>query len=164
MEFADVLRILIRWTHAVAAVTWIGGSLFYLFAIEPALAEVGRTPPRIAFLEAIGRQFREVVNLTIILFLATGAILSFDRLSQPRIPGEYVAVLALKIALSLIMFWIVTRLGRRRGSTGPATAVAEASGSRFGWIRRQHVIVLLGLIVYLLAIVLNAIVEAGLQK
>lgn len=151
MSVADAFRVLIRWAHALAAVSWLGGSLFYFLAIEPALAEVGRTGND-RLLAAIGRQFGEVVKLAIVIFIATGAVLTFDRLNDPHLPAGYVPVLALKVVLSLVMFWLAGRIG-------PDRAALWA----FPKIRPQYLILILGSIVYLLAIILMTMVESSLR-
>jgi len=95
----------------LAAVAWIGGSLFYLTALVPAAAEI--TAPVRA---AIDRRFRDVVQLAILSLLVTGAVLTFDRLQLQ--PGAgYAIVLGVKVALAIWMFILAQDLasrGRRR--------------------------------------------------
>ena len=51
---------------------------------------------------AIGVEFRTVVVTSIIVLVATGAILAFDRLTEVEPP--YAATLGIKVVLSLWMF------------------------------------------------------------
>lgn len=161
MELLDVLRVGLRFGHALAAVAWVGGSLFYMLALDPALSRVGRTPDRAALLSAVGQEFRQAIRLAIVVFLVTGAILTFDRLSQPRIPTLYVGVLGVKIALALWMFWLARRLDppetRHAAHGGPGSMA-----SRRPWSRPQQVVLALGLSVYLLAMMLKVLFEAAL--
>lgn len=144
----------------MAAVAWVGGSLFYAVALNPALDEVGRTPDRLSLVAAVGLEFREVVRLAILLFVVTGVILAFTRLSQPRISTSYVGVLAVKVALSLWMFWLAGRIGKpsARASTGPLARLRGA-----WWLRPQYLILWLGTTIYLLSVVLRVLFEQTLR-
>lgn len=143
----------------MAAAAWVGGSLFYVIALNPALERVGRTPERATLLAAVGREFREVVRLAILVFVVTGAILAVSRLSQPRITLSYVSVLALKIVLSLWMFWLAGRLDRP--PTAPAGGSA-AKDDRPHWRRPPYLILELGVLVYLLSLILRVLFEQSL--
>ena len=140
----------------MAAVAWVGGSLFYVAALNPALDQMGRTPERQSLLAAIGDEFREVVRLSILVFVVTGVILAVTRLSQPRISSSYVVVLAVKVALSLAMFWLAGRIGKRP-STNQTGAPAKARTA--WWLRPQYQILVLGAVVYLLSLVLRILYE-----
>jgi len=78
MELIDLLHIGVRWGHALAAIVWVGGSLFYLLTLNPALALLGDFPEQRALLDHIGRQFQEVVRLAIRIFVLTGVVLTVD--------------------------------------------------------------------------------------
>lgn len=91
----------------MAGVAWVGGSLFYLLVLQPASKE-GRAE--------IDRRFRDVVQLSILTLLVTGAIITFDRLQLEPGPG-YAITLGIKIALAIWMFLLAQDLanrGRRR--------------------------------------------------
>ncbi|HUX85713.1 MAG TPA: hypothetical protein VMW65_01820 [Chloroflexota bacterium] len=159
MDLSTAFQVLILWAHAMAAIAWVGGSLFYVAAINPAVEQVGKTPDRLALLGAISREFREVVRVAIVVFVATGAVLVFSRLSFTRLSPTYVVVLAVKIVLSLWMFWLAGRLGPRVGEA----AVSWLSKLPFaGWLRPQYVILLLGIVIVALSYVLRALYEQAL--
>ena len=143
------VQLFILWSHALAAAAWVGGSLFFAVALNPAVEQLGKTPERIALVIAANREFREVVRLSILVFLVTGGILIFTRLGWSRIPNAYVAVLAVKAALSLVMFWLTGRIG------------GEAR-RRWWWLRPHYLILELGVIVYALSIALRLIYEDAL--
>lgn len=161
MEVLDLLRVAVRWSHAVAAVAWVGGSLFYLFALSPAVIGLDAAG-RGAVMAGAGRQFQEMVRLAIFVFLFTGVILTVDRLTQPSVSVTYVAVLGVKIALSLWMFWIAQQLRRAPAPPG-SVSHAKASPPR-AWFERTDLLLVLGLVVYLLAILLNVIFETELVQ
>ena len=60
MTPADAFLLLVRWLHVVAAVAWVGGNLFYLLVLVPALRkpdlDLSAIGPRIA------ARFRVVVD------------------------------------------------------------------------------------------------------
>ncbi len=128
--------------------TWVGGSLFYLAALGPA-AKVMAGDVR----SAVDRRFRDLVQLSIVTLLATGAVITFDRLQ--REPGpSYVVTLGIKIALAIWMFLLAQDLanrGRRRiierrlGTAQPRSAAPT-------WL-----ILALGMAVLLLSDVLKVI-------
>ena len=139
MDPLDLMRVALRWAHSLAAVAWLGGGLFYLIT-RP---EVGAAT------------LREVFRAAVAVFLATGAILTVDRLTQPQLPPLYPPLLALKIALSVALFaFVASRPARPPGSP------SEGSDRT----RRPMVIVLAaGALIYLLAIALKLLYERGLE-
>jgi len=143
----------------MAAAVWIGGGAFYALILHPALARVGRTPERSVLLAAAGREFGEVVRLAIVVFVATGVVLAYTRLTQPRLSTGYVLILALKVVLSLVMFWLARRIGRGK----PARAVGDAQSPSARWWRQpQYQILFLGAVVYLLSLALRIVYEQSL--
>jgi uncharacterized membrane protein len=153
LDVSGAFQVALLWAHAMAAVAWVGGSLFYAAVLNPALSEVGPTPERLSLVGVAGREFREVVRLAIVVFVVTGAVLAFTRMSQPRVPAAYVAVLTVKVVLSLWMFWLAGRIGR---------APPAGAKPRPWWQRPQYLILGLGALVYLLSLALRVIYEAAL--
>jgi uncharacterized membrane protein len=169
----EVLRLAIRWVHAVATVAWVGGSLFYLLALRPAARSAGASPD----LEcAVAAHFREVVEASLVVLVVSGAILTFDRLSSGAASPVYIAVLAIKVALALVMCWLAWELGwagrrkqaaARRASTlasqHPAAQRTGFAGWLTAWLAPSRLILVLGLVVMFLAVVLRQTFEAGLR-
>ena len=153
---ADVFLLIVRWAHAIAAVAWVGGGIFYWVVLRPALRTEG-VPPAVA--RVAGAEFGGLVALAAWTLVVTGFVLVFARLSEPAADVSYGAVLALKIALSVWMFLLVS--GRRRG--GPADgrprgrlrAAANALGS-------VNTTVVLGVVVFGLSDVLRLLFERNL--
>ena len=132
-----------RWLHASAAIVWIGAIWFELFVALPAWSS---EPPA----EILGRfdlAMREIVQTALFVFLLSGAILTFERLSRDAAGTAYVTLLGLKIALSVVMFQIGFRF---RGARGPRR------------IRGLQIMAALGLIIVLMATVLKWIYERAL--
>jgi uncharacterized membrane protein len=150
----DVFLLFIRWVHAIAAVAWVGGGIFYWIVLRPALSTEGVQPAVRRFIAA---EFGQLVTLCMWALVITGGILAFIRLSDQAATTTYAAVLAFKVALSAWMFFVAISRGRR--------AAAQANGTR-GKLRAAvsalghiNMTVVLGLIVFFLSEVLRQIME-----
>ena len=145
LELRDVLLLGVRWSHALAAVALVGASAFYLFFLEPAFreAESAATPIR----AAANAGFKELVDLTLIVFLISGGLLTFERLSSGAAGTLYAVVLGLKVLLSVFVYhWaFAVRRGRSWAS------------------REAHFLVGSGAVVVLLATLLKSLYEGGLR-
>ncbi len=111
MEVLDWLLVAIRWAHALGAVAWVGGGMFYLLVLRPAFR---RAPVGGEVHQAIGAEFRGLVNTAIVVLIVTGIILGASQLTAPNVPTAYVAVLALKVAIAIYTFALALLLRRRR--------------------------------------------------
>jgi putative copper export protein len=160
MSVLDWILIAIRWSHALGAVAWVGGGIFYSLVLRPAL---GRAPASTETSRAIGAEFRGLVNTAIGVLLVTGIILSASRLTADTVTIPYIAVLALKIALALYMFYIVRFLRQR-------AYPEETTGGNKWWSRLRDgltsttAVLIIGVIVFGLADVLSALFEESLTE
>ena len=161
MSVLDWILVAIRWGHALAAVAWVGGGIFYLVVLRPALRkakgdgfEVGR---------ATGTEFRGLVNTAIAVLLLTGVVLSVARLTSNAVTLPYVVVLVAKIVVALYMFYVVRFLRPRIYPEG-----SEASGGRLARVRSRltsaTAVLVCGVIAIGLADVLDALFEHGLRE
>jgi uncharacterized membrane protein len=165
MTTTDLFLLIVRWLHLISAVAWIGGSLFYLVVLRPALRRdpsSGRTVS-----EATAGEFRSLVDTAIFVLLATGVILTFNRLTPGVVGAPYGVVLGLKIALSVWMF-VMARSRRRRTALMNAYLDApEAPKSRLRAVMRAvsgyNSIVILGIIVLLLSDLLKVLYELAIS-
>ena len=164
MSFTDVLLLIIRWLHALAAAAWVGGGIFYLLVLRPGLASSDNEAGDGDYTTArrrVGEQFRHLVNTAMAVLLVTGIILTVSRLTSEYVGIPYVAVLALKVVLALYMFYLVRFL---RSRTYPGEA--EAEGGRLhrftALFTNATTVLVLGVIVFLLTDILRALVEMGI--
>ena len=97
---AEALLVVLRWLHSVAAIAFLGWSAVLLLD----------GPPR-GDTSAARQRFKEITELTLLVFLATGAILTFDRLSLGA-GGVYAVVLALKVVCSVVAYQFAFRWRR----------------------------------------------------
>ena len=159
---ADVFLLIVRWAHAIAAVAWVGGGIFYWVVLRPALRTEG-VPPAVA--RVAGAEFGGLVALAAWTLVVTGFVLVFARLSEPAADVPYGAVLALKIALSVWMFLLVS--GRRRGArtaTGTGTGGAPRGRLRTAAnaLGNVNTTVILGVVVFGLSDILRLLFERNL--
>ena len=165
MSVNDLFLLIVLWAHLVSATAWVGGSIFYLFVLRPALRKSAERGREINI--AAADEFRAMVDTAIFVLLATGIILTFNRLTPGVIGVQYALVLAVKIALSVWMF-ILARDRRRRTAlelhrecptppSGPLRNVLRA-------LSGYNTLVILGLVVFLLADALDVIFESALNS
>jgi putative copper export protein len=91
MSAGDVLLVVVRVVHQLAAAAWVGGSIAY--------ALTGRPAPG-----AGARPFSWIVNVSAWALVLSGGWITVDRLAIAETSPLYLIGLALKIALAIGMF------------------------------------------------------------
>ena len=150
----DWLLVIVRYAHAVAAVAWIGGSIFHAVILRPLV--VAESDKMAQAMSLITPAYREVIDIAVMTLIVTGLILMFSRIQGNEATVAWAIVLAVKIALAIWMFYIVWR--RRRMSTG--AVVNEGIASK---LLGYNAVLAIGLVIFLLANVLRELVEASLR-
>jgi uncharacterized membrane protein len=97
---AEALLVVLRWLHAIASIVFLGWSAV-LWLDGPPAGDASTARQR----------FREVTELTLLVLLATGAVLSFDRLSRGA-GGMYAAILAAKVLCAVLTYQFAFRWRR----------------------------------------------------
>ena len=111
MDATDFLLVAMRWLHNAAAVAWIGAVMIELLApSEPEHA--GSVTAGLLARQAV---MRDVVQTALVVFLISGAILTFDRLSRGAATTAYVTLLGVKLLLSVAMFQVAFRFRAAAG-------------------------------------------------
>ncbi len=158
MNPLDWILLAIRLGHALGAVAWVGGGIFYLMVWRPANRQVP-APEQTG--RIMGAEYRGLVNTAISVLLLTGVILSVARLTEDNITLAYVAVLVVKIVLACYMFYIVRFLNPR--------SYPEDLPLASGWFGRARAsltgtaaVLIIGLVVFGLADVPTALFEESL--
>ena len=167
----DILTVIIRWVHVTSSVLWIGGSIFYLIVVRPALkdAEKSGTSPGRLIASLVSLHFREWVHLSMVALLVSGAILTFDRLTEPTVSVLYIGVLAAKIGIAFWLFGIGTATYRKKAieqGRGPDGSREETRNPISQWLRplaSPSMIVYGGLVVILLSDLLNTAFIVGIS-
>ena len=143
------IRLIVRAAHTIAAAAWVGGSIFYLVVVLPALRIGG---PALAVAAQIAALFKRMVNICIGVLLLSGVYLMFDRLTQTMLGWPYLVVLGLKIVAALSMFVLAIYLGQSN-----VRRLAKRS-TRLSKVAPQ-LLVALGILVFLLGAFLNTLFE-----
>ena len=159
MNFLDWILVAIRWGHALAAVAWVGGGMFYILVLRPAFR---RNPVSGEAGGAVGAEFRGLVATAIGVLLITGAILSVSRLTADTVTTPYVGVLVAKIALALYMFYVV-RFPRQRGYPDQPVPASDRWSRIKGRLTSTTAVLIIGVVVFGLSDLLDALFEQGLD-
>ncbi len=146
------MRTLVRAVHILAGTAWVGGSLFYLVVVQPALRNFGPAPVLAA---NIAELFKRMVNICVGVLLLTGGYLVFDRLTQTTLGLPYLIVLGIKIVAALGMFVLalymaqsnIRRLAKRSNRLSRAA---------------PRLMLALGILIFILGALLNSLFEMGL--
>ncbi|HYI14531.1 MAG TPA: hypothetical protein VEX37_04025 [Thermomicrobiales bacterium] len=142
MPAGDWFLVALRVAHALAAMLWLGGGVYYLLAVRPASRESAE-PPR-AFISATQGYFGEWAQVATMVMVVTGGILVFDRLSNGSAGLTYVALMAVKIVAALVAFWLAgVRPARRAARQGRRSA--------------PETIVVLGLLAFAIGVGLSSV-------
>ena len=165
MSVSDVFMLVVRWLHLVSAAAWVGGSVFYLVVLRPALR---RSPEGSRLINAAtASEFRALVETCVYVLIATGVILSLHRLTPVVVGAPYVIVLGAKIALSVWMFALAWTRRKRTSVTEAFREEQTNPTSAFGRILRAmsgyNTLVILGLAVFLLSDLLKTLYELALK-
>lgn len=112
-------------------------------------------------------EFRALVDTCIYVLIATGIILTLNRLTPGVVGAPYVIALGAKIALSVWMFTLAWSR-RRRTRTADASSSAEASpetrlSKTLRAVSGYNALVILGLIVFLISDLLKVLYEMALR-
>ena len=160
MTGGDVILLIVRWLHLVCAAAWVGGSLFYLLVLLPAIRNSASDAK--GWNTAVAAEFRGLVDVCIIVLVVTGAILSFERLTGGVVGVPFAVTLGLKILLTLWMFYLALSMRRRRRQP-EAARIEGATPTLLGRLStRQSMIVILGIVVLLVSDLLKVLYEKAL--
>lgn len=116
MSAGEGFLLFLRLAHAFAAAVWLGGGVYYLVAVRPALRD-STQPPR-EFVAAAQSLYGEWARTMTMVMIVTGVIMTVDRLSSVGGGLPYAVALAVKIVAALAAFRMAgVRIGRgaRRG-------------------------------------------------
>jgi hypothetical protein len=134
---AEALLVLLRWLHAVASIVFIGWSAVLWLDGPPRGDSV-----------AARQRFKEVIELSLLVILASGAVLTFERLSHGA-GGAYAAILAFKVVCAVVAYQFAFRWRR----------VGLPVGALDG-----RMVLIFGTAAVLLAAVLKGVFESGLSS
>ena len=119
------MMVLLVWLHLLAAVSWIGGTIFLSVVLVPVLKREPFASQKALLFRTIARRFRAVVWGAIAVLLFTGPLLLHQRGIPIADPSGWPMVLAAKLGLVAILLLLtlthdlITRASRREDPTIP---------------------------------------------
>lgn len=163
MDIGYIFFTVVLWLHTLAAATWVGGSIFYLIVLSPTMKRVPDVPRALS--STLGIEFRTIVVTSIIVLVATGAILAFDRLTEVEAP--YAVTLGVKVVLSIWMFLMVRdrrRHLRTLSSFGDKPAAPVTLWEKtVAAVSGYNTLVILGIVIFLLSDLMKVLFEIELR-
>lgn len=152
MQDIDVVTLVLRWIHLLAAMATMGGAMFMRFGLLPAATESLDDPAQQKLREAVRGRWARFVHGAIALLLVTGLV-NLVRLSlSSNLPAmPYHAILGIKILLALIVFFVATVV------VGKSPAFQRARENMRGWLSG---LIALVVIIVLLSGMLNQVRHA----
>lgn len=154
MQGFDVVTLVLRWIHIVAAMAAIGGAIFMYVAYVPA-SETLEESTRQSLREETRKRWAKFIHGAIGLLLITGGI-NFVRLAvlSKINPMPYHAIFGVKFLLALVVFFLAT------GLVGRSPAFAKVRQNPRSWLAG---VVVLGIVIVLLSGVLNQVRVNGVK-
>lgn len=146
------IRTLVRVAHTLAGTVWVGGSVFYLLVVIPALRSTGPHP---ALAAKIAELFKRIVNICVGVLLLTGGYLVFDRLTQTTLGWPYLIALGMKIVAAIVMFLLAIYMAQSniRRLAKRSTRLSKAA---------PQLMLALGVLVFILGALLNSLFEMSI--
>ena len=165
MPISDILILVIRWLHLTSSSAWIGGGIFYILILQPL---INKNPQTFKSLKSsTGRAFQSLSNICIIMMIATGAIMGFDRLSESVTDLSYAITLFIKVILSVWIIIQMQMLRRKKMLSQTDEIIVPLPTSRLRKIVNPFTgyngIVLTGILIFLISDVLGLLFENALR-
>ena len=145
----------VTWIHLVAAMTFLGGWMFVLFAVRPSLTE-GKaktpSPDGLEMIKRIGNRFRTVGWVCLVTLILTGASQLLDESGSARIESGWGLVMMLKLFVFAIVGGLIfvhdlildpySKAGKKKGEDS-STLLFSA---KVVWVQRSILVLTLGVL------------------
>lgn len=149
------MTVLLVWLHVLAAVSWIGGTMFLSLVLAPLVRSPKAAPEFMALFRVAARRFRVVVWSAIALLLTTGPVLLHQRGLSVLAPTEWPHVLRIKLGLVAVLLLLTVAHDLLLGpavrrisalSVSPTTRWAQTLVLLASWVPRVGVLLALGVL------------------
>jgi copper resistance protein D len=147
--------------HVLAAVVWIGGMIFLSSVLAPLMRRDNAKSEHVSLFRSAARRFRIIVWLSIVILLTTGPVLLHGRNLLLNLPGDWPAVVRIKLGLVCLLLLLTLGhdlyLGPRGNHLRAIPETARTTRDNLlvhmcRWVPRLALIV--GILVLLAAVVL----------
>ncbi|MGD9850362.1 MAG: hypothetical protein AB7T38_03740 [Nitrospirales bacterium] len=145
----------VTWIHLLAAMTFLGGWMFVLFAVRPCLTEGKNktpSPDGLEMVKRIGNRFRTIGWVCIVTLILTGASQLLDESGSARIETSWGLIMMLKLfvfaivgGLVFVHDLILDPFGGAGKKTGEDSATLLLSGKVI-WVQRGILTLSLGVL------------------
>ena len=153
MTTTDIVVLVLRWLHIVAAIVAIGGAFFTRFALMPAAKDSLTDDAHAKLREALRVRWFKIVNACIAALLVTGGINFVLLALPPKIePMPYHAIFGFKFMAALGVFFIASVL------VGTGQGLASMRANRAKWL---SVLLMLAGVIIILSGILNRVRTAS---
>ena len=144
IDFIDLITIFIKWLHSIAAMSWVGGSVFFALIIRPVQSSMNQEHSVV--FKNISIIYRDLVDISVIGIILSGIFLMFTKLSE-NITNEWIIVFLIKLFISVIMFYLVWRFRQKDFSYKSKT---KGLYGRLSFLLGYNAIIFFGVIIFLL--------------
>jgi len=110
MDVAEILPLISRWLHIIAACVLVGGTVFLRFSIVPLWRNDG---PNESVFESIRTRWAKLVMLSILFLLVSGLYNAAIKAIGYQLGSTYMMLLSVKIVLAIFVFLMVSLLAGR---------------------------------------------------
>lgn len=146
---------LVTWIHLVAAITFIGGWMFFHLSVKPSLTDGKTKTPSEEALEMtrnMGQRFKTVGWVSLIVLIFTGASQLLDESGSARIETSWGLIMMLKLFVFAIVGGLIfihdlildpySRVGRDKKGEGQSLMFS----GKVVWVQRSILVLSLGIL------------------
>ena len=113
MDLPEILPLVSRWLHIVAAIILVGGTLFMRLALAP-VASASKSSETAELRESIRRKWAKWVMISVAFLLISGLYNAAIKAMGFEMKGTpYIALLGIKLLLALAVFYLSAVLSGR---------------------------------------------------
>lgn len=149
IDFVNLIVIFIKWLHSVAAMSWVGGSIFFALIIRPVQSNM-KEEYSIVF-RNIAIVYRDLVDISVIGLILSGIFLMFTKLSE-NINNEWIIIFSIKLFISIIMFYLIWRFRQEDFSYN---SQAKGVYGKLSFLLGYNAIIFFGVIIFLLTSIMS---------
>ena len=110
MEITELIDLVSRWAHILAAILLVGGTCFIRFVIIPVKASASLDD---SVHEAIRRRWSKIVMVSVLFLLVSGLYNAARKEMNHDVDMVYRSLVTAKIALGFFVFFMVSVLSGR---------------------------------------------------
>ena len=148
----EVLFLIVRWSHIVSAVIWVGGSAFMALVISPVR---GANPSFDEAFTATGIRFRHLINIVVSLLAVSGILLMVERIFISSVPPVWFVLLGVKVALGAWMLYIIWHRRNVKLAGAPSNRIL----AKLSWLLGYNALIAFGVLAILLASIMQRVFE-----